>query len=199
MATSTLLFATGQGSDNVPYLFAVDKRTGARLGKVRIPANSQYGMMTYVHEGKQYIVVQMTGRLLHAQTPMRRRPEIYEPQMFWLCAAVAISVFIAAWSVNEGTMLSQATTPLRARYRGTAAALRQPRRVEPLHLRPVVQRQPAHWRRGLRSIRYGRSRFPWRSTGLSVRSPASSWTLGITSGSPTAVSIRSRLTKKGLR
>jgi quinoprotein glucose dehydrogenase len=69
MATSTLLFATGQGSDNVPYLFALDKRTGARLGKVRIPANSQYGMMTYVHEGKQYVVVQMAGRLYALKLP----------------------------------------------------------------------------------------------------------------------------------
>jgi quinoprotein glucose dehydrogenase len=69
MATSTLLFATGQGSDNIPYLFAVDKRTGARLGKVQIPANSQYGMMTYMHQGKQYIVVQMAGRLHTLKLP----------------------------------------------------------------------------------------------------------------------------------
>jgi len=63
MATSTLLFATGQGSDNMPYLFAVDKKTGARVGKVPIPGNSQYGMMTYMHQGKQYVVVQLPGRL----------------------------------------------------------------------------------------------------------------------------------------
>jgi quinoprotein glucose dehydrogenase len=69
MATSTLLFASGQGSDNTPYLFAVDKRTGKRLGKVQIPANSQYGMMTYMHEGKQYVVVQLPGRLLALKLP----------------------------------------------------------------------------------------------------------------------------------
>ena len=69
LATSTLLFATGQGSDSVPYLFAVDKRTGARLGKVRLPANSQYGMMTYMHEGKQYVVVQLPGRLHALKLP----------------------------------------------------------------------------------------------------------------------------------
>jgi quinoprotein glucose dehydrogenase len=63
MATSTLLFASGQGSDNLSYLFAIDKRTGTRVGKVQIPANSQYGMMTYMHQGKQYIVVQLPGRL----------------------------------------------------------------------------------------------------------------------------------------
>ena len=69
MATPGLLFATGQGSDNVSYLFGIDKRTGARVGKVRIPANSQYGMMTYMHQGKQYIVVQMAGRLHALKLP----------------------------------------------------------------------------------------------------------------------------------
>jgi quinoprotein glucose dehydrogenase len=69
MATSALLFASGQGSDGTPYLFAIDKRTGARLGKVQLPANSQYGMMTYMHEGKQYVVVQLPGRLHTLKLP----------------------------------------------------------------------------------------------------------------------------------
>jgi len=69
MATSTLLFATGLGSDGTSYLFALDKRTGARLGKVQLPAISQYGMMTYMHEGKQYVVVQLPGRLHALKLP----------------------------------------------------------------------------------------------------------------------------------
>ena len=69
MATSTLLFASGQGSDGMPYLFAVDKKTGKRLGKVQLPANSQYGMMTYMHQGKQYVVVQLPGRLHTLKLP----------------------------------------------------------------------------------------------------------------------------------
>ena len=36
-----------------------DKRTGEILGSVDLPAPGQYGMMTYLHEGKQYIVVQV--------------------------------------------------------------------------------------------------------------------------------------------
>ncbi|MDA1092602.1 MAG: PQQ-binding-like beta-propeller repeat protein [Acidobacteria bacterium] len=36
-----------------------DKRTGEILGSVPLPAPGQYGMMTYMHEGKQYIVVQI--------------------------------------------------------------------------------------------------------------------------------------------
>jgi len=33
--------------------------TGEILGSVELPAPAQYGMMTYMHEGKQYIVVQI--------------------------------------------------------------------------------------------------------------------------------------------
>ena len=40
-------------------LHARDKRTGEILASVPLPAPGQYGMMTYMHEGKQYIVVQI--------------------------------------------------------------------------------------------------------------------------------------------
>ena len=40
-------------------LHARDKMTGEILGSVPLPAPGQYGMMTYMHEGKQYIVVQI--------------------------------------------------------------------------------------------------------------------------------------------
>ncbi len=35
-----------------------DKYTGEILGSVDLPAPGQYGMMTYLHQGKQFIVVQ---------------------------------------------------------------------------------------------------------------------------------------------
>ena len=44
-----------------------DKFTGEILGSVELPAPGQYGMMTYMHEGKQYIVVQ-TGNV-HTDFP----------------------------------------------------------------------------------------------------------------------------------
>jgi glucose dehydrogenase len=57
MTTRTLLItAPGPGA---PLLYAVDKKTGARLGTVKLPAPGQYGMMGYMHQGKQYIVVQI--------------------------------------------------------------------------------------------------------------------------------------------
>ena len=61
MATATLLFATGLTSDNQPHLFAIDKKTGKRVGKVPTPAEGEYGLMTYMHGGKQYIVLPVTG------------------------------------------------------------------------------------------------------------------------------------------
>jgi len=61
MATATVLFATGQTADNKPHLFAIDKKTGARVGAVPTPALGQYGLMTYLHEGKQYIVLPVQG------------------------------------------------------------------------------------------------------------------------------------------
>ena len=61
MATSTLLFATGLTSDNQPHLFAIDKKTGRRIGKVATPLRGEYGIMTYMHGGKQYIVLSVQG------------------------------------------------------------------------------------------------------------------------------------------
>ena len=42
-------------------LNAHNKETGQKLGTVKLPAAGQYGMMSYVHEGKQYVVVQIGG------------------------------------------------------------------------------------------------------------------------------------------
>ncbi len=44
-------------------LFAIDKKTGDRLGAITIGGASRYGMMTYMHQGKQYIVVQLANGL----------------------------------------------------------------------------------------------------------------------------------------
>jgi hypothetical protein len=39
----------------------VDKATGERLAQVELPGSVRYGMMTYVHAGKQYLVVNVVG------------------------------------------------------------------------------------------------------------------------------------------
>ena len=60
MVTKTLLL-TAEGSGGASVLHALDKMTGERLGTVELPAPGQYGIMTYMHEGQQHIVVQIAG------------------------------------------------------------------------------------------------------------------------------------------
>ena len=57
VAGNLLLTTRGMGGPAV--LDARDKLTGELVGTVDLPAPGQYGMMTYMHEGKHYIVVQI--------------------------------------------------------------------------------------------------------------------------------------------
>ena len=58
--TRALSWGTTQIRPDAPLeLHARDKMTGEILGTIDLPAPGQYGMMTYMHEGKQYIVVQV--------------------------------------------------------------------------------------------------------------------------------------------
>ena len=70
LVTKTLLFV-GEGSDAIPGLpadgwgkmfRAYDKTTGKRLWEIELPAGTTGGPMTYVADGKQYIVVAIGGR-----------------------------------------------------------------------------------------------------------------------------------------
>jgi len=60
LVTRTLLLNAPGGTDSV--LHALDKKTGKRLATVKLPAPGSYGMMTYMHDGRQYIVVQVMGQ-----------------------------------------------------------------------------------------------------------------------------------------
>ena len=59
----TMLVAGGQTADDTPHLFAIDKRTGERLGAVEIPGLTRYGMSSWEHDGHQVILVQLSGGL----------------------------------------------------------------------------------------------------------------------------------------
>jgi quinoprotein glucose dehydrogenase len=61
--TKTMLIYASQASDGTPHLFAVDKATGRQIGKVPVSADTRYGMMTYVHHGEQYVLLQTGGKL----------------------------------------------------------------------------------------------------------------------------------------
>ena len=60
LQTRSLSQGGAQMAPDAPLeLHARDKLTGEILGSVELPAPGQYGMMTYMHQGKQYIVVQI--------------------------------------------------------------------------------------------------------------------------------------------
>ena len=65
MVTPDMLLHTAIGDDGeTPFLFAVDKATGTRIGGIETPGLGLYGMMSYMHEGRQRILLQTPGRLV---------------------------------------------------------------------------------------------------------------------------------------
>ena len=56
--TEDLRGETEVNANGMPMLHARDKRTGQILASVEIPIPGEYGMMSYMHEEKQYILVQ---------------------------------------------------------------------------------------------------------------------------------------------
>ncbi len=58
LATRSLLIY-GEGRGGEPLLRAVDKRTGEEVGQIGIPAPTSTAPMTFMHEGKQYIVLSL--------------------------------------------------------------------------------------------------------------------------------------------
>ena len=69
VVTPTMLIAGGRTSDGTPHVFAIDKRTGERLGAVEIPGVTRYGMSSWMHEGKQYVIVQLQDGLVALTLP----------------------------------------------------------------------------------------------------------------------------------
>jgi glucose dehydrogenase len=60
LSTKSLMFYA-EGRRGAPILHAVDKRTGRELGEVALPAPGNTAPMTYLHEGRQYIIVSVGG------------------------------------------------------------------------------------------------------------------------------------------
>ena len=70
MVAGDLLVAEWATADG-PALHAYNKLTGEKVGEVALPGPGEYGMMTYIHEGRQHIIVQ-TGspaRLVNLTLP----------------------------------------------------------------------------------------------------------------------------------
>ena len=70
MVTPDMLLHTATGDDGeTPFLFAVDKATGTRIGGIETPGLGLYGTMSYMHEGRQRILLQTPGRLVALSVP----------------------------------------------------------------------------------------------------------------------------------
>ena len=54
--TKSLLFF-GEGPGGSPLLHAVDKATGAKVAQIALPASVTGVPITYMHEGRQFIVM----------------------------------------------------------------------------------------------------------------------------------------------
>ena len=67
VATAEMLLYSDVTADGTPHLFAIDKSSGEEVGRVEVPAASRYGMSSWVHEGRQYVILQ-TGSSLTAMT-----------------------------------------------------------------------------------------------------------------------------------
>ena len=52
-----------------PFLCALDKATGERLGSRETRGLVMYGMMSYMHEGRQRIILQAPGALVALSLP----------------------------------------------------------------------------------------------------------------------------------
>lgn len=70
VVTPTMLVAGGQAADDTPQLYAIDKQTGERLGAVEIPGLTRYGMSSWTHEGRQFIIVQLRDGLAAMALPV---------------------------------------------------------------------------------------------------------------------------------
>jgi len=67
IVTEELLIASGQDAAGDNFIFGIDKATGERVGAVPIPGNSRYGMSGWMHQGRQYVLVQQsTGLVAYA-------------------------------------------------------------------------------------------------------------------------------------
>ena len=69
VVTANMLIYSDAASDGTPMLWAIDKRSGEIVGEIEAPARNGYGMSSWVHEGKQYIMLQTSSTLTAMALP----------------------------------------------------------------------------------------------------------------------------------
>ena len=73
--TTKSLLIYGEGRAGGALLHAVSKKTGEEIAQVEIPAPTNTAPMTYMHEGRQYIVLSVAGRGHAAEHVVLTLPE----------------------------------------------------------------------------------------------------------------------------
>jgi len=73
LVTRSLLIY-GEGRSGQPRLHAVNKTTGERVGTVPLPAPTTTAPMTYLHEGRQYVVLPIGGSGMNESLVALRLP-----------------------------------------------------------------------------------------------------------------------------
>ena len=68
------LLMYGEGRAGEPRFHAVDKRTGERVGTIDLPATTDTAPMTFLHEGRQYVVMAVSGPELPGSLVALRLP-----------------------------------------------------------------------------------------------------------------------------
>ncbi|HEV8304754.1 MAG TPA: PQQ-binding-like beta-propeller repeat protein [Gemmatimonadales bacterium] len=74
LVTRTLLFY-GEGRGGGPIFHAVDKATGQEVAQISLPAATNAAPITFLHEGRQYIVVAIAGADVPAELVAVALPE----------------------------------------------------------------------------------------------------------------------------
>ena len=74
LLTKSLLIY-GEGRSGSPLLHAVDKATGEKIAQIDLPAQTNTAPMTYMHEGKQYIICAIAGRGVEAEFVALKLPD----------------------------------------------------------------------------------------------------------------------------
>jgi quinoprotein glucose dehydrogenase len=70
---SLLMYGEGRGGDR--YFRALDKETGQEIAKIQLPAQTNTAPMTFMHEGRQYIVAAVASAQSHAELVALRLPD----------------------------------------------------------------------------------------------------------------------------
>ncbi len=73
VTTANLLIYSDLDHDGeTALLYAIDKKTGAEVGRIEVPARSRFGMSSWTHDGHQYIILQTGSKITAMAMPAAR-------------------------------------------------------------------------------------------------------------------------------